>query len=73
MPQGGPDFTGIWRRPQIGVSVYPVTKQLDERFGVDGGVMINEVKEIRRRRRPACERATLSRVGGKAVKTAAIS
>ncbi|MEO7660069.1 MAG: PDZ domain-containing protein [Pyrinomonadaceae bacterium] len=29
---------------QIGVGVYPVTKQLAERFGVDGGVMINEVR-----------------------------
>lgn len=30
---------------QIGVSVYPVTKQLGERFGVDGGVLINSVGE----------------------------
>lgn len=45
-PPGGENFTwhfGTGR--QIGVSVYPVTKQLGERFGVDGGVMINEVKE----------------------------
>lgn len=30
---------------QIGVSAYAVTKQLAEKFGVDGGVMINEVRE----------------------------
>ncbi|MEJ7623497.1 MAG: PDZ domain-containing protein [Pyrinomonadaceae bacterium] len=30
---------------QIGISVYPVTKQLGERYGVDGGVMINDVHE----------------------------
>ncbi len=29
---------------QIGVSVYPVTKQLGERFGVESGVMINSVR-----------------------------
>lgn len=30
---------------QIGVNVYPVTKQLGERYGVDGGVLINSVGE----------------------------
>jgi serine protease Do len=30
---------------QIGVSVYPLTKQLGERYGVKGGVMINTVRE----------------------------
>ena len=36
----------LWRMGQgrqIGVSVYPVTKQLGASFGVDGGVMINNV------------------------------
>lgn len=30
---------------QIGVSVYALTKQLSDRYGVQGGVMINTVKE----------------------------
>ncbi len=30
---------------QIGVSVYPLTKQLGDRYGVQGGVMINTVRE----------------------------
>jgi serine protease Do len=30
---------------QLGISVYPVTKQLGERFGVEGGVLINSVGE----------------------------
>jgi len=29
---------------QIGIGVYPVTKQLGEKFGVDGGVMVNDVR-----------------------------
>jgi serine protease Do len=42
----GQDFT--WHfggGRQIGVSAYAVTKQLGEKFGVDGGVMVNEVRE----------------------------
>ena len=43
-PGGGESFA--WRLGegrQIGISVYPVTKQLGERFGVEGGVMVNDV------------------------------
>src|SRR5437899_4071859 len=47
MPNGeGKSFA--WRAGegrQIGVSVYQITKQLGERFGVESGVMINEVRE----------------------------
>lgn len=45
MPPGGESF--LWRSGggrQIGISVYPVTKQLGERFGVESGVMINDVR-----------------------------
>ena len=53
MPQifgvpGGEGKSFEWRAGegrQIGVSVYLVTKQLGERFGVEGGAMINEVRE----------------------------
>jgi membrane-associated protease RseP (regulator of RpoE activity) len=48
MPKGGEGKNFIWRtgeRRQIGISVYPVTKQLGERYGVDGGVMINDVRD----------------------------
>jgi len=48
MPPGAEGKNFVWKkgdRRQIGVSVYPVTKQLGERFGVDGGVMINDVRE----------------------------
>jgi len=44
---GGQGESFVWRSGsgrQIGVSVYNVTKQLGERYGVDGGVMINEVR-----------------------------
>lgn len=48
VPPGGDAKSFTWKsgeRRQIGISVYPVTKQLGERFGVDGGVMINDVRE----------------------------
>jgi serine protease Do len=48
MPRDGEGRNFMWRtgeRRQIGISVYPVTKQLGERYGVDGGVMINDVRE----------------------------
>lgn len=38
----------VWRSGQgrsIGVAVYPMTKQLGERYGIDGGVMINNVRD----------------------------
>lgn len=38
----------VWRSGegrQIGIAGYPMTKQLSERFGVEGGVMINNVRE----------------------------
>lgn len=38
----------VWRTGQgrqIGVGISPLTKQLAEHFGVDGGVMISEVRE----------------------------
>lgn len=48
VPPGGAGQNFVWRTVegrQIGISVYPVTKQLGERFGVDGGDMINNVRE----------------------------
>ncbi|MFN0278827.1 MAG: PDZ domain-containing protein [Pyrinomonadaceae bacterium] len=48
VPPGGEGKSFAWKSGegrQIGISVYPVTKQLGERFGVDGGVMINNVRE----------------------------
>jgi membrane-associated protease RseP (regulator of RpoE activity) len=44
---GGQGENFVWSSGtgrQIGVSVYTMTKQLGERYGVDGGVMINEVR-----------------------------
>jgi len=54
---------------QIGIGVYAVTKQLGERYGVDGGVMINEVRE----NSPAAKAGLkagdiIVEAGGKAVK-----
>lgn len=46
-----PDGEGkafVWRSGggrQIGIAGYPMTKQLGERFGVESGVMINNVRE----------------------------
>src|SRR5437764_5927115 len=53
MPQifgvpGGESKSFAWRSGegrQIGVSVYALTKQLGERFGVESSVMINDVRE----------------------------
>ena len=48
VPPSGEGKSFMWKSGegrQIGISVYPVTKQLGERFGVDGGVMINDVRE----------------------------
>jgi membrane-associated protease RseP (regulator of RpoE activity) len=45
-PKDGDAFS--WRMGdgrQIGVGVSPLTKQLAQHFGVDGGVLINEVRE----------------------------
>lgn len=36
---------GVGQGRSIGVAVYPMTKQLGERYGIDGGVMINNVRE----------------------------
>lgn len=44
-PEGGPNSITIVASRQIGVSVYPVTKQLGQRFGVEGGVMVSNVAE----------------------------
>ena len=47
VPEGdGKNF--MWKmgeRRQIGISVYPLTKQLSENMGVESGVMINNVRE----------------------------
>jgi len=46
-PPGTPDQPFMWRSGsgrRIGVGVTTLTKQLSEYFGVDGGVMINEVR-----------------------------
>jgi serine protease Do len=45
LPEGGPNSMTIVAGRQIGVSVYPLTKQLGQRFGVDGGVMVSNVSE----------------------------
>ena len=46
---GMPDGDFVWQRfgggRQIGVGVTTLTKQLADHFGVDGGVMINSVRE----------------------------
>lgn len=45
LPDG--DYQGfIWNGAsrKIGVGVYPLTKQLGERYGVEGGLMVNEVR-----------------------------
>jgi serine protease Do len=47
MPPGSPDQPFVWRSGsgrRIGISVTPLTKQLSEHFGVDGGIMINDVR-----------------------------
>lgn len=47
MPDGE-DRNFAWKmgeRRQIGISVYPLTKQLSESMGVENGVMINNVRE----------------------------
>lgn len=36
---------GVGQGRSIGVAVYPMTKQLGERYGIDGGVMINNVRD----------------------------
>ncbi len=70
LPPGGESFS--WRPGegrQIGVSVYAVTKQLGERFGTDGGVMISEVRDSS----PAAKAGLragdiIVEVGGKAIR-----
>ncbi len=71
VPDGeGKNF--MWKmgeRRQIGISVYPLTKQLSENMGVDGGVMINNVRE----NSPAAKAGLkagdiIVEAGGKAVK-----
>lgn len=45
---GGEGRAMVWRSGQgrqIGVGVIPLSKQLAEHFGVEGGLMINEVRE----------------------------
>lgn len=47
MAPGGEGESFIWRSGegrQIGIAVYPVTGQHGERFGVESGVMINDVR-----------------------------
>jgi serine protease Do len=44
LPEGAFSWTAGNGR-QIGVSVYPVTKQLGDRYGVQSGLMINTVRE----------------------------
>jgi serine protease Do len=47
LPPGAPDQPFIWHAGsgrRIGVGVTTLTKQLSEHFGVNGGVMINEVR-----------------------------
>jgi serine protease Do len=57
LPEGGPQVFGTpgapgkvftWRAGsgrQIGIGITPLTKQLASHFGVDGGVMISEVRD----------------------------
>ena len=48
LPPGAPDaptFHMFGSRRQIGVSITPLTKQLADHFGVEGGSLINNVRE----------------------------
>lgn len=48
LPNDGEGKNFMWKtgaRRQIGISVYPLTKQLSENMGVESGVMINDVRE----------------------------
>ena len=48
LPNGGEGKAFSWQSGQgrtIGIGVIPLTKQLAEHFGVEGGVMIGEVRE----------------------------
>lgn len=48
MPPDGDGKNFVWKmgeRRQIGISAYPLTKQLSENMGVEGGVIINNVRE----------------------------
>ncbi|HLA94516.1 MAG TPA: PDZ domain-containing protein, partial [Pyrinomonadaceae bacterium] len=42
---GGPMVWAFGNRRQIGVGLTPLTKQLSSHFGVDGGALINDVRE----------------------------
>lgn len=68
---GGQSF--VWRAGggrQIGISVYPVTKQLGERFGVESGVMINDVRADSPAAKAGLKAGDIVvEVDGKAVKT----
>jgi len=47
IPPGVDGQSYVWSAGQgrtIGIAVYPMTKQLGERYGIDGGVMINNVR-----------------------------
>lgn len=45
---GAPDQPFVWRsgpRRAIGVSIVPLTKQLAEHYGVEGGILVSSVRE----------------------------
>jgi serine protease Do len=62
----------VWRtgeRRQIGISVYPLTKQLSENMGVEGGVLVSSVREDSPAARAGLKAGdVIVEVGGKAVK-----
>lgn len=49
LPPGSPDAPMTWSfggsRRQIGIGVSPLTKQLADHFGVEGGALVNNVRE----------------------------
>lgn len=45
MTPGGPMVWAFGSRRQIGVGLTPLTKQLSDHFGVDGGALVNTVRE----------------------------
>jgi serine protease Do len=73
LPNGGEGKVFTWSSGssrQIGVGVYPMTKQLGEQYGVDGGVMINEVRENSPASRAGLKAGDIIvEINGKAVKS----
>jgi serine protease Do len=71
-PPGAPDAPMTWSfgsRRQIGVGVTPLTKQLAGHFGVESGVLVNNVRENSAAARAGIKAGdVITEVDGKAVK-----